>query len=107
MEDPTENVQELFVQLDKKFFQSNMNKNGVILEWNEKSSSSAGYCYQLDDAVKKTKRCYIVLNKPLLMLRKREDLVDTLLVIKRRYFRFFGTTKKTFFLFFLRCPSTR
>lgn len=80
MEDPTKKVNELFYQLDKKFFQSELKKNGVLLEWSEQASSTAGYCYQLDDDVRKTKRIYIVLNKPLLMLRKREDLVDTLLV---------------------------
>lgn len=78
-EDPTKDVQELFEQLDNKFFQSKLKKGGVLLEWCDKASSTAGYCYQLNDSVKQTKRCYIVLNKPLLMLRTREDLVDTLL----------------------------
>lgn len=79
-EDPTEKIQQLFKHLDKKFFQSELSKNGVLLEWNEQSSKSAGYCYELNDAIKKSKRVFIVLNKPLLMLRRREDVVETLMV---------------------------
>lgn len=78
--DPTQDVHELFSQLDSKFFQDKMKKNGVLLEWSEKASATAGYCYQLNDDVKGIKRCYIVLNKPLLKLRSRNDVVETLLV---------------------------
>jgi len=99
--DPTKDIQELFGQLDSKFFQGKMKKNGVLLEWNEEASSTAGYCYQLNDDVKGTKRCYIVLNKPLLKLRSRNDVVDTLLVNATLYMNDRRKNNFVFFNFFV------
>jgi len=78
--DPTKDIQELYRTLDTKFFQDKMKKYGVLLELSEKAKSNlAGYCYQLNDAVHGGKRCYIILNRPLLILRSRTDVVETLM----------------------------
>lgn len=77
----TANIHELFERLDEAYFEGELKKNGVSLEWSQKmQSGSAGYCYELEDKYKGSKRCYIVLNKPLLNLRPRSGVIDYLLV---------------------------
>lgn len=79
--DSTSNIDELFSLLDQKYFQGKLKANGVTLEWSHKvESDTAGYCYELEDKIKGSKRCYIVLNRPLLILRPRINVVETLLV---------------------------
>lgn len=77
----TSNIHDLFERLDESYFEGELKKNGVSLEFSQKmQSASAGYCYELEDKYKGSKRCYIVLNKPLLDLKPRSGVIDYLLV---------------------------
>ncbi|XP_055630065.1 DNA-dependent metalloprotease SPRTN-like [Toxorhynchites rutilus septentrionalis] len=73
--DPTPDIHGLFPMFDRKFFQGKL--VCVQLEWSKKMYSCAGICYQRSNAMGKS--CIIRLSEPLLKLRSRKDLVETLL----------------------------
>ncbi|XP_058456400.1 DNA-dependent metalloprotease SPRTN [Malaya genurostris] len=73
--DPTPNIHTLFPIFDQKFFQSKL--VCVQLEWSKKMYSCAGICYQRTNRLGKS--CTIRLSEPLLKLRSRKDLIETLL----------------------------
>ncbi|CAH1403511.1 unnamed protein product [Nezara viridula] len=71
--DPNPDVYALFQTFDKKFFWSSL--QSVEVKWSKRMYTCAGVCYY------KGKRggCCISLSLPLLQLRPRKDLVETLL----------------------------
>lgn len=73
--DPTPDVNSMFKRFDDRFFESKL--RCVELEWSKKMYSCAGICYsrrsQLGQSIT------IRLSEPLLKLRPRKDLVQTLL----------------------------
>uniref|UniRef100_A0A1Q3F249 Protein with SprT-like domain at the N terminus n=1 Tax=Culex tarsalis TaxID=7177 RepID=A0A1Q3F249_CULTA len=73
--DPTPNIHILFPRFDKKFFQGKL--ECVQLEWSKRMYSCAGICYQKRNRFGMS--CIIRLSEPLLKLRPRKDLVETLL----------------------------
>ncbi|XP_049547534.1 DNA-dependent metalloprotease SPRTN-like [Anopheles darlingi] len=73
--DPTPDIYALFPLFDRKFFQGKL--ACVQLEWSKKMYSCAGICYQRSNRLGKS--CIIRLSEPLLKLRPRKDLVQTLL----------------------------
>lgn len=77
--DPTPNIRVLFGIFDKKFFQNKL--ECVDLEWSKKMYSCAGICYQRRNRMGMS--CTIRLSEPLLKLRSRKDLVETLIVRMR------------------------
>uniref|UniRef100_A0A1B0DH28 Protein with SprT-like domain at the N terminus n=1 Tax=Phlebotomus papatasi TaxID=29031 RepID=A0A1B0DH28_PHLPP len=75
LRDPTPDVQSLFKRFDERFFKNKL--QCVTLEWSKKMYSCAGICYQRSN--KFGKECKIRLSEPLLKLRSRKDLIETLL----------------------------
>lgn len=75
--DPTPNIHILKDQYDRKFFQGKL--GSVELEWSKQMYKCAGICYQRSSRFG-YKSCTIRLSEPLLSLRPRKDLVETLLV---------------------------
>uniref|UniRef100_A0A182FQ76 Protein with SprT-like domain at the N terminus n=1 Tax=Anopheles albimanus TaxID=7167 RepID=A0A182FQ76_ANOAL len=73
--DPTPDIYSLFPLFDRKFFQGKL--SCVQLEWSKKMYNCAGICYQRSNRLGKS--CIIRLSEPLLKLRPRKDLVQTLL----------------------------
>ncbi|XP_014759856.2 uncharacterized protein LOC6504920 isoform X2 [Drosophila ananassae] len=73
--DPTPDVFAMFFRFDQKFFQKRL--GAVCLEWSKRMTSCAGICYQRSNRV--FKEVTIRLSEPLLKLRPRKDLVETLL----------------------------
>ncbi|XP_050068945.1 DNA-dependent metalloprotease SPRTN-like [Anopheles maculipalpis] len=73
--DPTPDIYSLFPLFDRKFFQSRL--SCVQLEWSKKMYNCAGICYQRSNRLGKS--CIIRLSEPLLKLRPRKDLIQTLL----------------------------
>lgn len=73
--EPTPNIHVLFPRFDKKFFQGKL--TCVQLEWSKRMYSCAGICYQKRNRFGMS--CIIRLSEPLLKLRPRKDLVETLL----------------------------
>ncbi|XP_055588200.1 DNA-dependent metalloprotease dvc-1-like [Uranotaenia lowii] len=73
--DPTPDIHVLFPIFDRKFFQGRL--VCVQLEWSKKMYSCAGICYQRSNRMGMS--CIIRLSEPLLKLRSRKDLVETLL----------------------------
>uniref|UniRef100_A0A336KV97 Protein with SprT-like domain at the N terminus n=1 Tax=Culicoides sonorensis TaxID=179676 RepID=A0A336KV97_CULSO len=74
--DPTPNIFVLKDQFDKKFFLGKL--IAVELEWSKQMYKCAGICYQRSNGLG-MKSCTIRLSEPLLKLRPRKDLVETLL----------------------------
>lgn len=72
--DPTPDIHALFAHFNKEFFSGAL--GAVTVEWSSRMTSCAGLCYYLG----RRGGCRIKLSKPLLTLRPRTDLVDTLLV---------------------------
>ncbi|KAG8566515.1 hypothetical protein GDO81_013278 [Engystomops pustulosus] len=71
--DPNPNVHELFLQFNAMFFWGKL--AGVEVKWSHRMTLCAGVCsYEGRGGL-----CSIRLSKPLLMLRPRKDLVETLL----------------------------
>lgn len=79
--DPTPDVHSLFGAFNSKFFQSRL--HCVELEWSKRMYSCAGICYSRRNRM--GQQVTIRLSEPLLKLRSRKDLVETLLV---RFFVF-------------------
>ncbi|XP_017050789.1 DNA-dependent metalloprotease SPRTN [Drosophila ficusphila] len=73
--DPTPDIYSMFLRFDEKFFQQRL--GAVALEWSKRMYSCAGICYQRGSAY--FKEVTIRLSEPLLKLRPRKDLVETLL----------------------------
>lgn len=72
--DPTPNVHELFLDFDSKFFAGKL--KSVEVRWSKRMTLCAGVCsYEGLGGL-----CSIRLSEPLLKLRPRKDLVETLLV---------------------------
>ena len=78
--DPTPNIHDLFRKFDLRFFHGKL--VSVELEWSKKMYSCAGICYSRQNRLGKS--CTIRLSEPLLKLRSRKELVETLLV-KNKY----------------------
>uniref|UniRef100_A0A914HNZ3 SprT-like domain-containing protein n=1 Tax=Globodera rostochiensis TaxID=31243 RepID=A0A914HNZ3_GLORO len=73
--DPSPNIHELFVTFDHQFFWGTLNSNACIVEWSKTMTSCAGLCrFSVGNRL-----CSIRLSEPLLKLRPRRDLVETLL----------------------------
>uniref|UniRef100_A0AAR5QI39 Protein with SprT-like domain at the N terminus n=2 Tax=Dendroctonus ponderosae TaxID=77166 RepID=A0AAR5QI39_DENPD len=71
--DPTPDVHVLFMAFNKKFFWNAL--ESVTVSWSKRMTSCAGICsYQGRGGM-----CSITLSEPLLKLRPRKDLVETLL----------------------------
>lgn len=73
--DPTPDISALFGQFDMKFFQDRL--KCVTLEWSKRMYSCAGICYSRRNRFGMD--ITIRLSEPLLKLRPRKDLVETLL----------------------------
>ncbi|XP_023034782.1 DNA-dependent metalloprotease SPRTN isoform X2 [Drosophila willistoni] len=73
--DPTPDISSMFVQFDDKFFQKRL--GAVVIEWSKRMYSCAGICYQRGNRY--FKEIIIRLSEPLLKLRPRKDLVETML----------------------------
>ncbi|XP_023166881.2 sprT-like domain-containing protein Spartan [Drosophila hydei] len=73
--DPTPDIFAMFVRFDQKFFQKRL--GAVVVEWSKRMYSCAGICYQRGNRF--VKEVIIRLSEPLLKLRPRKDLVETLL----------------------------
>ncbi|XP_034490293.1 uncharacterized protein LOC117793944 [Drosophila innubila] len=73
--DPTPDIYAMFVRFDEKFFQHRL--GAVSVEWSKRMYSCAGICYQRGNRF--VKEIIIRLSEPLLKLRPRKDLVETLL----------------------------
>ncbi|XP_063378605.1 DNA-dependent metalloprotease SPRTN [Cydia fagiglandana] len=72
--DPTPNVHALFIQFDRTFFWAKLASRAVV-RWSKRMYSCAGVCsYEGRGGL-----CDIALSEPLLKLRPRKDLVETLL----------------------------
>lgn len=74
--DPTPDIFAMFVRFDEKFFQRRL--GAVTVEWSKRMYSCAGICYQRGNRY--IKEIIIRISEPLLKLRPRKDLVETLLV---------------------------
>lgn len=74
--DPTPDIHTMFGAFDLKFFQGRL--QCVTLEWSKRMYSCAGICYSRKS--KMGMQCTIRLSEPLLKLRSRKNLVETLLV---------------------------
>lgn len=73
--DPTPNIQALFTAFNVKFFQHKL--DCVALEWSRRMYQCAGICYYRRSRMGTS--ITIRLSEPLLKLRQRKDLVETLL----------------------------
>ncbi|KAM7347716.1 DNA-dependent metalloprotease SPRTN [Cochliomyia hominivorax] len=73
--DPTPDIFALFGQFDSKFFQGRL--KCVTLEWSKRMYSCAGICYSRRNRFGMD--ITIRLSQPLLSLRPRKDLVETML----------------------------
>jgi len=73
--DPNPDIHALFVQFDKRFFWSSL--GSVELEWSKRMYTCAGICYYQKRGF--AEKCNIRLSQPLLALRPRGDLVNTLI----------------------------
>ncbi|XP_072749863.1 DNA-dependent metalloprotease SPRTN [Anoplolepis gracilipes] len=71
--DPTPNIHTLFVQFNARFFWNVLTP--VQIKWSNRMTSCAGVC----TFHSRNKECIISLSAPLLKLRPRKDLVETLL----------------------------
>lgn len=71
--DPTPNIHTLFVQFNTRFFWNVL--SSVQVKWSNRMTSCAGVC----TFHSRNKECIISLSAPLLKLRPRKDLVETLL----------------------------
>ncbi|KAF7992157.1 hypothetical protein HCN44_001482 [Aphidius gifuensis] len=71
--DPTPNIYTLFVQFNSKFFWNAL--LSVEVKWSNRMTTCAGTC----SFHPRNRECVITLSAPLLKLRPRKDLVETLL----------------------------
>lgn len=80
--DPTPDIYSLFGTFDIRFFQSKL--QCVELEWSKRMYQCAGICYQRRNQTGMS--ITIRLSEPLLKLRSRRDLIETMLVSFDRLF---------------------
>lgn len=73
--DPNPDIWELFRQFDGQFFENFLTQNCVELSWSPRMTQTAGLCAWSP----RTNFCSIKLSLPLLQLRSRRDLVETLI----------------------------
>ena len=74
--DPTPDIWQLFAEFDERFFNKKLTQSCVELSWSSnKMTSTAGLCAWNT----RTNYASIKLSTPLLQLRSRADLVETLL----------------------------
>ncbi|KAG8040662.1 hypothetical protein G9C98_002658 [Cotesia typhae] len=71
--DPTPNVYTMFIQFNEKFFWNKL--DAVQVRWSKRMTTCAGTC----SFHPRNRECVISLSLPLLKLRPRKDLVETLL----------------------------
>nr|XP_034189314.1 sprT-like domain-containing protein Spartan isoform X1 [Osmia lignaria] len=71
--DPTPNIHTLFVQFNERFFWNVLLP--VEVKWSSRMTSCAGVC----SFHPRNRQCIIALSAPLLKLRPRKDLIETLL----------------------------
>lgn len=71
--DPTPDLWLLFTLFDQRWFRGRLTRDRVTFKWSQRMKSASGYT-DYDN-----KKCTITLSKPLLTLRPRRDLVETLL----------------------------
>ncbi|XP_012059939.1 PREDICTED: sprT-like domain-containing protein Spartan [Atta cephalotes] len=71
--DPTPNIHTMFIQFNARFFWCVL--SSVEVKWSNRMTSCAGICRFHS----RNKECVISLSAPLLKLRPRKDLVETLL----------------------------
>ncbi|XP_050347301.1 DNA-dependent metalloprotease dvc-1 [Nymphalis io] len=71
--DPTPNIHSLFLHFDQIFFWAKLESRAVV-RWSKRMYSCAGICSYDRGGI-----CDIALSEPLLKLRPRKDLVETLL----------------------------
>lgn len=74
--DPTPDIFSLFGTFDIKFFQGKL--KCVELEWSKRMYQCAGICYQRRNGLGMS--IIIRLSEPLLKLRSRRNLIETMLV---------------------------
>lgn len=84
MLEPMPDIYSLFDVFDTKFFQGRLSK--VELEWSKHMYKSAGTCYQLINHFGTS--TIIRLSEPILKLRSRTNLIETLLVKCFAFFLF-------------------
>lgn len=73
--DPNPDIWHLFRCFDARFFDRQLISSGVELSWSPRMTMCAGLCGWNP----KSRACFIRLSKPLLELRPRKDLVETLI----------------------------
>lgn len=73
--DPNPDIWDLFRQFDTQFFEDTLQRNCVELSWSPRMTQTAGLCAWNP----RSKFCSIRLSLPLLQLRSRRDLVETLI----------------------------
>lgn len=73
--DPIPDIFDLFGLFDQRFFGGRLTSNAVSLSWSPRMTTCAGLCRWSP----RNRLCEIRLSKPLLSLRPRKDLVETLL----------------------------
>lgn len=73
--DPNPGIWHLFRCFDARFFNRKLVSSGVELSWSQKMTQCAGLCGWNP----RSGACFIRLSKPLLELRPRKDLVETLI----------------------------
>lgn len=73
--DPNPDIWELFRQFDTQFFEETLAKNCVELTWSPRMTQTAGLCAWNP----RSSFCSVRLSLPLLQLRSRKDLVETLI----------------------------
>lgn len=83
--DPTPDIFALFGAFNVKFFNGKL--HCVQLEWSKKMYTCAGICYQRRNRMGMA--ITIRLSEPLLKLRQRKDLVETLLVREHFWFNYY------------------
>ncbi|XP_012522847.1 sprT-like domain-containing protein Spartan [Monomorium pharaonis] len=71
--DPTPNIHTLFIQFNARFFRDKL--ASVEVKWSNRMKCAAGIC----TFHSRNKECVISLSAPLLKLRPRKDLIETLL----------------------------
>lgn len=89
--DPNPDIHELFTLYDHQFFSGVLSSRGCLVEWSKRMTRFLIYCFinknienNLSCAgicvMKRDGHCCVRLSEPLLKLRKRKDLIETLLV---------------------------
>lgn len=74
--DPTPDIHAMFAKFNLRFFEGSL--SCVELEWSKRMYQCAGICYQRQNGFGKS--VIVRLSEPLLKLRSRRDLVETMLV---------------------------